>query len=85
MTRTPARVLEHWLTNLLDMFESRILAIDETVSDVWGRINVPDPIPAIDGLVAATALVHGMTLVTRNVRDVEKTGVRLINPFRKDL
>ena len=51
------------------------------VAEVWGRISVPDPMPAIDGLLAATALVHDWTLVTRNVRDVRRTGVRLLNPF----
>ena len=47
----------------------------------WGALNVPDPVPTVDGLLAATALVHEITLVTRNVRDVERTGVRVLNPF----
>jgi toxin FitB len=42
---------------------------------------VPDPVPTVDGLLAATALVHDLTLVTRNVRDVAKTGARLLDPF----
>ena len=51
--------------------------------EVWGNLNVPDRLPAIDGLLAATALVHDFTLVTRNTRDVERTGVKLLNPFNE--
>jgi predicted nucleic acid-binding protein len=55
--------------------------VDEPVAQLWGKLNVPDPVPAIDGLLAATALVHDLTLVTRNTRDVVRSGVRLLNPF----
>jgi len=48
---------------------------------MWGRLNVPDPLPVIDGLLAATAIVHGLTLVTRNVSDVERTGVEVLSPW----
>jgi predicted nucleic acid-binding protein len=58
-----------------------VLPIDARIADRWGALNVPDPVPTIDGLLAATALVHDFTLVTRNVRDVVRTGVRLLNPF----
>jgi toxin FitB len=44
-------------------------------------LNVPDPLPVIDGLLAATAKVHGLTLATRNAKDVARTGVELVNPF----
>jgi len=47
-----------------------------------GRINVPDPLPIVDGLLAASAIVRDWTLVTRNVRDVERSGVRLLSPFK---
>lgn len=47
-------------------------------------MNVPDPVPAIDGLLAATAIVHDLTLVTRNRRDVERCGARLLDPFPAD-
>jgi predicted nucleic acid-binding protein len=47
----------------------------------WGRLNVPDLVPTIDGMLAATALVHSLTLVTRNTRDVRRTGVRHLDPF----
>ena len=58
----------------------RILPIDAAVADRWGALNVPDPVPTVDGLLAATALVHDLVLVTRNVRDVAGTGVRLLDP-----
>jgi toxin FitB len=53
----------------------------ERLARAWGRLNVPDPVPVVDGLMAATALVHDWTLVTRSVDNVRSTGVRLLNPF----
>jgi predicted nucleic acid-binding protein len=76
-----AQRLDRWLQGLAERYMGRILPIDEPVAQLWGRLNVPDPLPAVDGLMAATALVHDATLVTRNVRDVARTGVRLLNPF----
>ncbi len=76
-----ARHLEIWLQGLLGTFESRILPIDDRVAEVWGRLNVPDPRPVVDTLLAATAIVHGLTLVTRNVSDVAGTGAKVLNPF----
>ena len=61
--------------------EDRVLAVDTSVAECWGRLNVPDPIPAVDGLLAATAIEHGLTLVTRNIRDVATTGVVALDPF----
>lgn len=78
---TAALALEQWLARLLASFADRIIPIDTAVAERWGALNVPDPLPAVDGLLAATALVHDMTLVTRNVRDVERSGVRVIDPF----
>jgi hypothetical protein len=75
-----ALALEQWLLRLTDTFGDRILPVDTAIADRWGRLNVPDPIPTVDGLLAATALVHDLTLVTRNTRDVERTGVRLLDP-----
>ena len=57
------------------------LPVDVAVADRWGRLNAPDLLPVTGGLLAATALVHGLTLVTRNTRDVERSGVQLLNPF----
>jgi predicted nucleic acid-binding protein len=76
-----AQRLDRWLRRLAEAYEGRILLVDEPVAQVWGGLNVPDPLPAVDGLLAATALVHDMTLVTRNTRDVARTGARLLNPF----
>lgn len=76
-----ARALDGWLRRLLEGHRDRILSIDEAVAEEWGRLNVPDPIPVVDGLMAATAQVHGLTLATRNVRDVARTGVSCVNPF----
>lgn len=76
-----ARVYEEWLDRLLRDYAERILPITVEVAAEWGRINVPDPVPVIDGLLAATAKVRDMTLVTRNTSDVGRTGVRLLNPF----
>lgn len=75
-----ALALEHWLAALTDGFADRILPVDRNVAEEWGRLNVPDPVPTVDGLLAATARVHGLTLVTRNTRDVTRTGVPLLDP-----
>jgi len=81
--RDPAAAerLDRWLRRLAEGYEGRILLVDQPVAQEWGRLNVPDPMPAVDGLLAATALVHNLTLVTRNTRDVARTGARLLNPF----
>jgi len=55
--------------------------VDRTVAEEWGRMNVPDPVPVIDGLLAATAKVHRLSLVTRNTKHVNRTGVTCVNPF----
>jgi predicted nucleic acid-binding protein len=76
-----AKALERWLRRLVAEHRDRILTVDLPVTEEWGRLNVPDPLPVIDALLAATAKVHGLTLVTRNVKDVARTGVELMNPF----
>ena len=78
-----AQALERWLMVLMSAYSDRILAIDSRIAELWGRLNVPDPLPAVDGLLAATAMAHDMTLVTRNARHVAGTGVRLYNPFTR--
>ena len=75
-----ALALEQWLTRLTMSFAERVLPIDARVADRWGTLNVPDPVPTTDGLLAASALVHDLVLVTRNVRDVAGTGVQLLDP-----
>lgn len=76
-----AAVFEGWLEGLATHYRDRLLRVDLEVVDTWGRLNVPDPLPAVDGLLAATALVHGLTLVTRNTKDVARSGAPLLNPF----
>lgn len=76
-----------WLdSDLVIRFAGRILAIDEAVAERWGQLSAQaelrnSPLPVIDALLAATALQHNLTLVTRNVRDVAATGVPLFNPW----
>jgi predicted nucleic acid-binding protein len=75
-------VLRAWLnTRVLPAFDGRVLAIDAAVAKRCAGLHVPDPRGERDALIAATALVHGMTIVTRNVRDFETTGVRIVNPW----
>ena len=76
-----AERLEQRLGQLQAAMKGRILPVSLSIAERWGRINVPDPLPVIDGLLAATALEHDLILVTRNVADVERSGVRLFNPF----
>jgi predicted nucleic acid-binding protein len=57
------------------------LPVTVDIVDKWAEISVPDRLPVVDGLLAATAIVHGHTLVTRNTRDVARSGVSLLNPF----
>jgi toxin FitB len=65
-------------------FAGRILDLDAAIADRWGRLCVEAgrPLPAIDSLLAATALVHGLTLVTRNLVDFELPGLRVVNPWQ---
>ncbi|MEO5339696.1 MAG: type II toxin-antitoxin system VapC family toxin [Magnetococcus sp. MYC-9] len=71
-----------WLNNhLLPAFAGRILVVDTSVAQRSARLHVPNPRPVRDGLIAATALVHNMTVVTRNVADFETTGVQTLNPW----
>jgi toxin FitB len=75
-------IFRAWIDNyVLPAFTDRILVVDATVAQRSARLHVPDPRPVRDGLIAATALVHGMTVVTRNVADFEPTGVPILNPW----
>jgi hypothetical protein len=76
-----AAELERWLSRLVARMGDRILPVDQAVALTWGRIAAPRAVPPIDGLLAATALVHGFTLVTRNVKDIADLGVSYLNPF----
>ena len=76
-----ARALDSWLARLVDSHRDRILPVDPAIAEEWGRINVPDPPPVVDGLLAATARVRGLILATRNVADVAPSGVEVVDPF----
>jgi predicted nucleic acid-binding protein len=73
--------LELWLNAVRQGLEDRVLPVDEEIATVWARLSVPNPLPLVDGLLAATAIARGLTLVTRNTRDVNATGVRAFDPF----
>jgi toxin FitB len=76
-----AAALDRWLNLLSEAHGDRVVPIDRAIAEEWGRMNVPDPLPVVDSLLAATARVLGLTLVTRNVADVKGTGVELLDPF----
>jgi predicted nucleic acid-binding protein len=78
---TQAAVFEAWLASLRQQYADRLLPVTAEIAEEWGRLNVPDPIPTVDGLLAATARVGGLVLVTRNTADLARTGVRLLDPF----
>jgi len=73
--------LENWLDDVLLEFGPHVLAVDEEIGQLWGRLRVPHPEHALDKLIAATALIHDLTVVTRNVDDFAGTGNRVLNPF----
>ena len=76
-------ILRTWLnTHVLPAFSERILYIDVAVVQYCAKLHIPDRRPERDALIAATALVHGMTIVTRNVKDFDKTGVEIYNPWK---
>jgi hypothetical protein len=79
--RARALALNRWFHALVTEYEERILLVDQKVAEEWGRMNAVATLPAIDSLLAATAHVHGLTFVTRNTRDVTRTGVPYLNPF----
>ncbi len=75
-------ILRAWLDDhVLPAFAGRILPADTAVARRGAALNVPDPRPVRDGLIAATALIHAMIVVTRNVADFEPMGVPLLNPW----
>jgi predicted nucleic acid-binding protein len=76
-----AAMLEAWIGTILDDYAMDVIPIDDDVAQLWGRLRVPNSENAIDKLIAATALMHDLTVVTRNIKDFEKTGVKLLNPF----
>ncbi|MEY9884669.1 type II toxin-antitoxin system VapC family toxin [Bradyrhizobium sp. USDA 329] len=76
-----AKSLDRWFSQMRTRLAERVLPIDETVAETWALLGIPNPLPLVDSLLAATAKVHGLTLVTRNIADIESTGVALLDPF----
>ena len=76
-----AGALERWLREVSDVFGARIIGVDPAVADAWGRMSAARSVPVIDALLAATAQVHDLVLVTRYTADVSGLGVRTLNPF----
>lgn len=76
-----ADVFESWLNGIVSGFRGRILPINDEVADEWGRLSALRPLSEADALQAATAKVHELTFVTRNVSDVAGLGIDVLNPF----
>lgn len=74
-------LIERWLSMVEVEFESHILPISESVADEWGRMQARQPLAIVDSLIAATAQVHKLTVVTRNTKDFKAAGVPVLNPF----
>jgi len=76
-----AKRLEHWLEQVTMTYAESILSFDEETAHVWGRLRVPNPENPLDKQIAATALIHDLTVVTRNTDHYAPSGARLLNPF----
>ncbi|MCA1702414.1 MAG: type II toxin-antitoxin system VapC family toxin [Actinobacteria bacterium] len=78
---TQTAVYELWLQQLREQFDERVLIVDVEIAEEWGRMNATTRVPQFDGLMAATARVHGLVFVTRNITDVAPTHVTVLNPW----
>lgn len=76
-----AASLRSWLDGIRRSFASRIVGIDGEIAEIWGRMSARRPLPVIDSLIAATAVVRDLTLVTRNLHDVAGMGARTVDPW----
>lgn len=76
-----AAALKAWLAEVVEAFRPRVLGVDPPVAEAWGRMPAARPVPVVDALLAATASVHGLVLVTRNVIELEGLGARVLDPF----
>ena len=77
-----AQAFERWLMSLEQQYADRVIPITTPIAEEWGRLNVPNRLPAVDGLMAATAKVLGLTFVTRNTTEVTGASVAILNPFK---
>jgi toxin FitB len=76
-----AQALDERLAGIAQTYSGLTLPVTAAISDVWGRLGAVRPLPDVDGLLAATAIVHDLTLVTRNIKHVEGLEVPVVNPF----
>lgn len=76
--------LERWFYSILEHYADSILVFDVEVAQVWGKLRVPHPHDVLDKQIAATALIHDLTVVTRNMKDFVSTGVKVLDPFSSD-
>lgn len=79
-----AAALEQWLGDVIEGFAHRILPLELRVTQEWGRMSAIRSVPVVDALMAATAKVNGLTLVTRNAADVRGLGAAIFNPFEQE-
>ena len=70
-----------WLADLRERFGDRVLPISEEIAEAWGLLRVDGPLPVVDGLQAATALVHGLVVVSRDTTTAERVGVSWLDPW----
>ena len=77
-----AETLEKWLRRTVQAYNDRIIGVDMAIAQRWGHLGIPDPLPAVDGLIAATALEKDLVVVTRNTKHIAPTGARHIDPFQ---
>lgn len=80
--RDSADLLGEWVDTIEMQFSDRLLGVDGATARLWGELSAVRSLPVIDTLIAATAIRHGMTLVTRNTSDFKSTGTELVNPWR---
>ena len=78
-----AQALEKWLGWVSTEFAERMLPVDEKIADQWGRLGLRQPVPVLDSFLAATAITHGLAVVSRDEDGFRNTGVRVVNPFSK--
>ena len=76
-----AGALQNWFSQIVDQYSNNILPVDHEVAAIWADLRVPNHENILDKFIAATALLHSLQVVTRNVKDFEKTGVPIVNPF----
>jgi predicted nucleic acid-binding protein len=76
-----ANQLEKWLVAMLDEYQDHILGINQDIAQLWGHLRTPHPENALDKQIAATALIYDLTVVTRNQKDFDRTGVPVLNPW----